>query len=190
MPSRNLQFFGTKEEALEVIAEVAQSLELHLTIFREKPYAEFSPSTAASLKKTAIAFDATKVYLSVSSIDFTRMNQAEYSRSCLECVEVILPQLKNGRLFLGDLGVKSDYYDPLTKKVLQMPHVLTLFKKVAVRFKAALSFPVFAWNKNIGKVVEYSDLGYLASARIAVESGVVLAQEGVPNVVFSVDRPA
>ena len=189
MSTGTLQFFSGPDECLDILSEIVQSLGLHVILFRFDTSAFLYLGQA--IDRTAVTeFGAERLYLTDQKPDMASLDQKNYVPGQLGWVDVDLPREVEGTLLLGVLGVKSDWYDPITKEIYDNRDVFNLYKKIRSKFKRKLNSPVWAYNIKSLKSSAYRDMGYTEFARGYVERGGELMQEGVQNIRFTLEEPS
>ena len=89
-------------------------------------------------------------------------------------------------LLLSTLAGKSQWYDPVSNQTKTNKEVIRLFDRVARFLKKHLMRPVWARNVTDEKAQRYNQIWYSSGAAEWLRSGGVLQQEGVANVVFTI----
>ena len=189
MPTRMIQFFCTIKEATEFLSAIEHTQKRVLYLYKSNPRPEVRLAKLSRLQDNLKEFEAGRIFISAVHTDIDALDATCLAPAPLGWVQFDLPKVNDGQLFIGTLSAKSDWLNPMTKKVEEFPNVLELFKAVAKEFKRCLSFPVWAWDVNTRKSNSYTTIGFTSGAKEFVEQGGQLRQEGVENVMFGVTAP-
>jgi hypothetical protein len=130
------------------------------------------------------AFGTSRLYIAESSFNSTSINLTDLEPGKLGLLQVDLPREESGVLMMGQLAVKTDWFDRATQSLSDNPKLLPFFRRVSSALKKQLMTPVVGENILTGKTSIYRNIWYSQLAKDFVAKGGRLMQEGVKNVRF------
>jgi hypothetical protein len=99
-------------------------------------------------------------------------------------VSVNLPFVEGTTLYVADIGIKFQWFDPATETTTTNHELERLFGQIARRLRKKLKFPVVGFSLSTHKSAVYKSLGYSQGARAWLENSGEWRQEGSKNVGF------
>jgi hypothetical protein len=184
--TRYLQFFMHPSEFWPLFWEMVSAKGLYVIFVRLGPNRKLQivdiPNTTVMSDGLAPEwiFVAT-VRPEINTLDANDLHTAEWG-----WVQIDVPRAKDGVLLLSTLAGKSELYDAISNQKIVNNDVTKIFDRVARFLKKRLMRPVWARNVIDDKAQRYNQIWYSSGAADWHRSGGVLQQEGVDNVVFTI----
>jgi hypothetical protein len=183
MATSTVQFFSTIEELVTILQNVVADLHLSVFLYRGGDKRAIKYSTNITVQEIK-DFGASRLYLAEPSVGINHIDSNDISTGKLGLIQVTLPCLSDQILFMADIGVKTDWFDSVTKERLINDRLMPLFKKVKRYIVKNMMSPVLVINIVTGSNAKYSDIKYTKAAKFFNENGGELMQEGVNNLRF------
>jgi hypothetical protein len=153
-------------------------------VYRQRPQPEIRPAADDVLHELT---DAPLVFLARGEVDLENVDPDEPEPARYGWAMIAPPRRDEDVLYLGDLASKSDYL--AGDAIEENPEAHGVYDVAARVFKKRLERPVWAHAVGDDGAVEAHHLWYSQGAAELARRGVALRQEGVENVVFSIDEP-
>ncbi len=186
MATRTVRFFSQPEEFLTILQRVVEVLGLIVIVFRK----ESEPVALQADKLFTVdeieGLGIWRLYLAQSDFDIASIGTTDFQPGRLSLLQIDLPRQCGNVLLIGQLAVKTDWFDERTGGLSDNPRVMPFFKSVASRLRKHLMSPVLAENIMTGGKAVYRNIGYTLSAKAFAEEGGEWMQEGVNNIRYRI----
>lgn len=186
MATRGTYFFARPQEFTDILNGVIRSLNLHviyaIRMQNERVKLLHPPLEVATLNQPSF-YD---IFLTDHKVE-EGILVADINRAKEGWIQVVLPKEVNGKLFEGNIGIKTDWYDEETQTIYDKKENLALFNKVARMIKKNFKYPVIGYDIQTGKSHTYQ-VGYTeAVKRFSKEGGELVQGDGYGCARFVID---
>ncbi|WP_404366235.1 hypothetical protein ACIHQR_36725 [Corallococcus coralloides] len=178
MASKSKQAFMLPDEFLDLLVELRTSMKLIVVLQRAGNLRETWDGNRGTFNDTPRVFLADAENFDADSLT------SESAPVRLGWVVVDVPGVEDDRLFVVQIGARSDWFDKTAGMVRENKHALKWFDRVWRRFAQRLRFPTLVRNIVTGVEASYSSVGYSAGAVDWFRSARRLRQRGVENIEF------
>lgn len=187
--SRTFSFFIRESEIPGILAQVVGKYDLWIAIVPDRPgdriWVTNDETKFSALRKNGVE----RIYLSPHRPDETIDYSTLFAPAQLGWIQFDLPIEDGKRLYLANIGIKSDWFDEGQSKIVRNRELERLFERVRHFLKKKLSTPV--WGRNVkieGSGACLSGLAYSEAAKNWELQGGELRQLAVENVLFSTEE--
>lgn len=97
-----------------------------------------------------------------------------------------VPRTQGATLYLGSIGGRSDWIDPVSSEIRENKDVLHIFRQVAAFLKQQLSHPAYLIDLHTGQKEPCKGVWYSEGAKAWLRDGGELRQEGVQFTKFTI----
>lgn len=187
MSTRSTRFFAMEQEFLDILNEIIKSQKLYIIHFRRVRNATIKlidfPLELKRIKDMGIH----DIYLGEKIPNFENIDPKNVLPALNGWVSITFPREIGKILYLGDLGVRSEWWDKNPEVIFDNPDCLKLFNKVATRLKKHLKFGMWICDTEFHPIRLTKSIGFTKEVREFNSKGGELMQEGVLNIRYICD---
>src|SRR5215510_1570836 len=187
MRVKYLQFFMHSSEFWPKFWQMVNTARLNVIFVRLGPTRSLQ---IVDVENTTVRSDGSVpdwIFLAAARPEIKHLDANELHPAEWGWVQIDVPRARDDVLLLSTLAGKYEWYDPLDNQTKANKEVIRVFDKLARFLKKRLMKPVWARNlKERSKPQRYNQIWYSSGAADWVSNGGVLQQEGVDNIVFSI----
>lgn len=187
MRAKYLQFFVHPSEFWRLFWDMVNAIGLYVIFARLGPTRSLQ---IVDMPDTTAMSDGSPpdwIFLTVSRPEVTYIDANDLHPGEWGWVQIEVPRIEGSVLLLSTLAGKYEWYDPRRNQIKGNKNVVTVFDRVARFLKRRLMRPVWARNVIESKGQCYRQIWYSAGAADWIRKGGVLQQEGVANIVYSIE---
>lgn len=169
MATREMRFFAIPQEFIDMLNEIILSLNLN-AIFAIRMTGSKTKILGIPLDlNTLKELDAFDIFLTDKKIEDGILVD-DINRAKEGWVQVVLPKEHQGKLFKGDIAIRTDWYDEQTKNIYDNKENLKLFDKIARRLKKHFKYPLIGYDIRSGASCIYQ-IGYTEAVKRFLKEG-------------------
>ncbi len=197
MATGELQFFSTIETLAPIVSDIVHELELECVLdvikhSKTRTFGEYHKVEYTDIYKQCKKLKPYAILLSENKKIHKELVSGNEDSIVLGIVKIRdVPQIKNNKLSITDLCVKTAWYDD-NGEWYENEGLMPLYRKIKSRVRKHLSFPVLIYDskrKDKSEARIDKGVGYTPCVRELIKDGVELVQ-GAGYIRFCLDGPA